>query len=64
MKVRSIRPGSVLPDGMKDTWSFSIVYNGNHVEASRESFKSASAAKQAMREHVYWLRKKHGLETN
>lgn len=55
-KVRSINPGTVYQAGRQ--WKYTVRYDG-HAFASYEVYDTANAAKQAMREEVARLRKKH-----
>lgn len=60
MKYRAINPGKVAPVGFE--WKYSIIYShsyGANERWSDDSYFTASAAKQAMREKVAQERKKH-----
>lgn len=58
IKVRTLNPGAVVNTG--HGWKFSIVVNGHYLYQAR-SYESENAAKQAMREEVAMLRRRHGL---
>lgn len=58
MKVKRILPGQVFNRG--DKWYFTTTWDGFSRE-SKESFSSASAAKQMMREYVAFQRKVNGV---
>lgn len=59
IKIRTIKPGIVAPNH-ENRFIYSIEINGISF-VDRPSFPSANAAKQAMREEVYRLRRVHGL---
>jgi hypothetical protein len=65
MKVKAINPGRVYPPiQSKNTWTYSIEYvypTGAHIVSAGINYPSANAAKQAMREEVSRLRRKHGV---
>lgn len=58
MKVTTLRPGTVYSSNQR--WYFTILINGHSTKIGSAS--SAPAAKQAMREQLAILRKRHGLE--
>lgn len=59
MKVTSINPGGTFQREGK--WAFYYFINADKREVFYPLHKSSNAAKQAMRELVYNLRRKHGL---
>lgn len=60
MKITKIRPGRVIPlaEGFKYNWEEKTA-RGWRMRESADTFKSAGAAKQAMRERVAYERKRH-----
>jgi len=62
-KVRWVKPGSVFPHPeIENRWAFSILVGGPrgfYARAEETVFDSAAESKQAMRETVAQLRKKH-----
>ena len=61
MKVTSVHPGTVVP--MQGGFRYTIYVNGGLLDDRffSDPIKSASEAKQKMREEVAFLRKKHCL---
>jgi len=65
MKVRAVNPGIVKWNHDGTTFAYTVQYhNGSRAVETASDFvhPSAAAAKQAMREHVAFLRRKHGLD--
>lgn len=59
-KVRSVAPGGVFTGNSGLGWSYYLLVDGVP-HSAKEEWKSPTSAKQAMRENVFRLRKKHGL---
>lgn len=58
MKVTSVNPGKVWY--MSNVgWTYNLVVNGENLPHVYEVYRSGSDAKQAMREQIDFLRKKH-----
>lgn len=65
MKVLSVNPGKVYPCNVQTGFRYTILYQNNQASVekhSREVFKTATIAKQMMREDVAHERKRHGLK--
>lgn len=68
MKILAINPGKVYqPVQARDRWTYSIEYvrpSGAMMVGTGVDYASAPEAKQKMREEVYFLRRKHGVQTH
>ena len=61
MKVKEINPGGVYRSPTDPAmWTYFLLYD-NIKMFTYDTFPTASAAKQALREKVYHERKRHGL---
>jgi hypothetical protein len=59
-KIKSINPGDVCVGYNLGEWSYYVQVNRSRIW-SDDAFNSPSAAKQAMREEIFRLRRVHGL---